>query len=59
MKKIIKSDLPIERQELPRAEAIKLMKRFKEPYKVQLIEDLPEDFTCPLCGVGKEMIEEE
>ena len=43
MRKIIKSDLPIERFELPRAEAIKLMKKFKEPYKVQLIEDLPED----------------
>ncbi len=43
MRKIIKSDLPIERFELPRAEAIKLMRKFKEPYKVQLIEDLPED----------------
>ncbi len=43
MRKIIKSDLPIERFELPRVEAIKLMKKFKEPYKVQLIEDLPED----------------
>ncbi len=43
MQKIIKSDLPIERFELPRNEAIALCKRFKEPYKVQLIEDLPED----------------
>ncbi len=42
MKKIIKSDLPIERFTLPRAEAIKLMKKYREPYKVQLIEDLPE-----------------
>ena len=42
MKKIIKSDLPIERFTLPRADAIKLMKKYGEPYKVQLIEDLPE-----------------
>ena len=43
MKKIIKEDLPIERFELPREEAIKLMKEHDEPYKVELIEDLPED----------------
>ena len=43
MKKIIKEDLPIERFELPRAEAIKLMKDAGENYKVELIEDLPED----------------
>jgi threonyl-tRNA synthetase len=42
MKKIIKSDLPIERFTLSRKEAIKLMKNFGEPYKVQLIEDLPD-----------------
>ncbi len=43
MQKIIKSDLPIERFELERDKAISLCRRFKEPYKVQLIEDLPED----------------
>ena len=43
MKKIIKEDLPIERFELPRSEAIKLMKDAGEDYKVELIEDLPED----------------
>ena len=43
MKKIIKEDLPIERFELPREEAIKLMKDAGEDYKVELIEDLPED----------------
>ena len=43
MKKIIKEDLPIERFELPRDEAIKLMKDAGEDYKVELIEDLPED----------------
>ena len=42
MKKIIKEDLPIERFTLPREEAIKLMKENNEPYKVELIEDLPE-----------------
>ena len=42
MKKIIKEALPLERFELPRAEAIALMKEKNEPYKVELIEDLPE-----------------
>ena len=42
MKKIIKEDLPIERFSLPREEAIALMKKMDEPYKVELIEDLPE-----------------
>ena len=42
MKKIIKEDLAIERFTLPRQEAIKLMKEKNEPYKVELIEDLPE-----------------
>ncbi len=42
MKKIIKEDLEIERFELPREEAIKLMKEKEELYKVELIEDLPE-----------------
>ena len=42
MKKIIKEDLEIERFELPREEAIKFMKERNEPYKVELIEELPE-----------------
>ena len=42
MKKIIKEDLPIERFELPRDEAIKLMQEKGEKYKVELIEELPE-----------------
>ena len=42
MKKIIKEDLPIERFELPREEAIKLMREREEPYKVELIKELPE-----------------
>ena len=40
MKKIIKEDLPIERFSLPKAEALELMKN--EPYKVELINELPE-----------------
>ena len=43
MKKIIKEDLSIERFELPRNEAIELMKKQGEDYKVELIKDLPED----------------
>ena len=42
MKKIIKEALPLERFELPREEAIAFMKEKNEPYKVELIEDLPE-----------------
>lgn len=43
MKKIIKEDLPLERFEFPRKEAIKFMEEKGEPYKVELINDLPED----------------
>ena len=42
MKKIVKENLEITRYTLPRDEAIKLMKERKEPYKVELIEELPE-----------------
>lgn len=42
MKKIIKAAYPIERFELPREEAIKFMEERNEPYKVELIKDLPE-----------------
>ncbi len=43
MKKIVKSNLKLERFTLSRAEAIKLMEDKGEPYKVELINDLPED----------------
>ena len=43
MKKIVKENIKLERFTLPRDEAIKLMKDMDEPYKVELIEDLPED----------------
>lgn len=43
MKKIIKEGKELTRFELPRAEAIALMEKREEPYKVELINDLPED----------------
>lgn len=43
MKEIIKSDMPIERIVYSRKDALKLFKGFSEPYKVELINDLPED----------------
>ncbi|MBQ7086531.1 MAG: TGS domain-containing protein, partial [Clostridia bacterium] len=43
MKKIVKEALPIVRSTLPREDAINFMKEKDEPYKVELIEDLPED----------------
>ena len=42
MRKIVKSNLPIRRFTLPREEAIALMSQYHEPYKVELIQDLPE-----------------
>lgn len=43
MKKITKANIPLERFELPREEAIKFMEEKGESYKVELIKDLPED----------------
>ena len=43
MRKICKEKIPLERFELPRDEAIKFMEERNEPYKVELIQDLPED----------------
>ena len=43
MRKICKEKLKLERFELPREEAIKFMEEKGEPYKVELIQDLPED----------------
>ncbi len=52
MKKIIKAGAKIERFELPRAEAIKLMEDAGEPYKVELINDLPEDSVISFYDQG-------
>ena len=43
MNKIVQANYPVERFELPREEAIKFMEEKQEPYKVELIQDLPED----------------
>ena len=43
MKKIVKENIKLERFELPREEAIQFMEEKEEPYKVELIRDLPED----------------
>ena len=51
MKKIVKENLKIERFELPRAEALELMK--DEPYKVELINDLPDDAVISFYKQGE------
>ena len=53
MKKIVKENLLITRSELPRAEAIALMQEKGEPYKVQLIEELPEDAVISFYTQGE------
>ena len=53
MKKICKERLHIERSEKPRAEAIAYMQEKNEPYKVELIEDLPEDATISFYTQGE------
>ena len=53
MKKIVKENLRIERFELPRAEAVALMEKAGEPYKVELIEALPEDETISFYRQGE------
>lgn len=53
MKKIIKEDLTVERFELPREEAIKFMSERGETYKVELINDLPEDAVISFYKQGE------
>ena len=52
MKKIIKKGAKIERYTLPRAEAIKFMEEKGESYKVELIQDLPEDAEISFYSQG-------
>lgn len=52
MKKIIKEGAALERYTLPRDEAIAFMKEKGEPYKVELIEDLPEDAEISFYSQG-------
>ncbi len=53
MKKIVKEDLPIKQYIMPRAEAIAYFKEKDEPYKVELIEDLPEDSVISFYSQGE------
>ena len=53
MKKIVKENLKFFVYEKPRAEAIALMKEKDEPYKVELIEDLPEDSVISFYKQGE------
>lgn len=53
MKKIVKEDLKLERYTLSREEAIALMKEIDEPYKVELIEDLPENEVLSFYKMGE------
>lgn len=53
MKKIIKEGAEIKRFELPRAEAIQYMEEKGEPYKVELIQDLPEDAVISFYSQGE------
>ncbi len=53
MKKIIKERRPLERSEKPRAEAIAYMDGLGEPYKVELINDLPEDAVISFYTQGE------
>lgn len=53
MKQIVKENLPIEHFTLPRAEAIDYFRAQNEPYKVELIEDLPEDAVISFYRQGE------
>ncbi len=53
MKKVIKEGAEIKRFELPRAEAIQFMEDRNEPYKVELIKDLPEDAIISFYSQGE------
>lgn len=53
MKKIVKEDLKLERYTLSREEALKLMTEIGEPYKVELINDLPEDAVLSFYRMGE------
>ncbi len=52
MRQIAARDLPIRRLELPRQEAVALCERLDQPYKVELINDLPEDETISFYEQG-------
>ena len=53
MAKIVKENLPVKPFVLPRAEAVRFMEEKGEPYKVELIEDLPEEETISFYQQGE------
>ncbi|MGB9839705.1 threonine--tRNA ligase [Thermovenabulum sp.] len=53
MKKIIEENLPIERIEVTKEDAIELLKKMDEPYKIELLENLPEDATISFYRQGE------
>ena len=53
MTKIVKENLPVKPFVLPRAEAVRFMEEKGEPYKVELIEDLPEEETISFYQQGE------
>ena len=52
MAKIVKANIPLVRNELPRAEALSMFAKMEEPYKVELINDLPEDAIISIYKQG-------
>ena len=52
MAKIVKANSPLVRTELPRAEALAMFTKMEEPYKVELINDLPEDAIISIYQQG-------
>ena len=52
MTKIVKENLPVKPFVLPRDEAVRFMEEKGEPYKVELIEDLPEEETISFTSRG-------
>lgn len=57
MRKICKEKIKLERMELPREQAIALMQEKEEPYKVELIQDLPEDAVISFYKQGEDFID--
>ncbi|MDK2931477.1 MAG: threonyl-tRNA synthetase [Bacillota bacterium] len=53
MRKIVTEDLPIVREEISRDEAVQLFQKLDEPYKLELIEDLPDEEVVSIYRQGE------
>ncbi len=53
MEKIIKDKIPFVREEISRADAVKLFKKLDEPYKLKILEEIPEDETLTIYKLGE------